>query len=156
MDERHFDVELTRDRAFAFTARFDSADLGELRIDEPVPLGQGDGPNASRVLGAAIGHCLGASLLFCLGKARVDVSDLTVRVHGTVTRNDAGRLRITDLRVTLHPTVRAGERERLGRCVSLFEDFCIVTSSVRNGIAVHVEVEPADAAVEAPARGEPS
>ena len=154
MDERHFDVELTRDRAYAFTARFDSAELGELRIDEPPPLGKGDGPNGSRVLGAAIGHCLGASLLFCLGKARVDVSDLTVRVRGSVTRNDAGRLRITDLRVTLHPTVRAGERERLGRCVSLFEDFCIVTSSVRKGIPVHVEVEPAEA--EAFARGDAS
>jgi organic hydroperoxide reductase OsmC/OhrA len=142
MDERHFDVELTRDRAYAFTARFDQPDSGELRIDEPVPLGEGTAPNATRVLGAAIGHCLGSSLLFCLGKARVDVRDLTVRVRGTVTRNDAGRLRITDLRVTLQPVVRAGERERLGRCVSLFEDFCIVTSSVRNGVPIHVEVDP--------------
>lgn len=142
MDEQHFDVELKRDSAFAFTARFDNPDAAALGIDEPAPLGAGTGPNATRVLGAAIGHCLGASLLFCLGKARVDVSDLTVRVHGTVTRNDAGRLRVTDLRVELHPLVRAADRERLGRCVDLFEDFCIVTASVRNGIPIHVEVDP--------------
>jgi organic hydroperoxide reductase OsmC/OhrA len=153
MDERHFAVELTRDRSYTFTARFDDQDLGELHVDETPPLGAGRGPNPTRVFGAAIGHCLASSLLFCLGKARVDVTDLRVRVHGTVTRNDAGRLRITDLRVTLVPAVRAGERERLGRCVGLFEDFCIVTSSVRGGIPIHVEVEPTDASENGPVSG---
>jgi organic hydroperoxide reductase OsmC/OhrA len=153
MDERHFSVELTRDRSYAFTARFDDPDLGELKLDESPPLGARHGPNPTRVLGAAVGHCLASSLLFCLSKARVDVSDLTVRVNGTVTRNDAGRLRITDLRVTLVPAVRSAERERFGRCVGLFEDFCIVTSSVRGGIPIHVEVEPTDAAEDAHVAG---
>jgi hypothetical protein len=29
----------------------------------------------------------------------------------------------------------------MGRCLDLFQDFCLVTESVRDGIAVDVEVE---------------
>ncbi|MDH3496360.1 MAG: OsmC family protein [Gemmatimonadota bacterium] len=143
MDDRRFRVTLTRRQAYEFLATFGEDDR-QLLLDEPAPLGGGHGPNATRVLGAAVGHCLAASLLFCLGKARVDVGDLGVTVDGTVARNDAGRLRITDLKVTLAPSVRPADRDRLGRCRELFEDFCIVTQSVRTGLTVHVDVAPSD------------
>ncbi len=143
MDDRQFRVTLARRQAYEFLATFDEDDQ-QLLLDEPAPLGGGHGPNAARVLGAAVGNCLAASLLFCLGKARVDVGDLGVTVDGTVTRNDAGRLRIAGLKVTLEPSVRPADRERLERCRDLFEDFCLVTQSVRSGLTVHVAVEPAD------------
>ena len=38
-------------------------------MDEPEPMGENSGPNAGKVLAAAIGNCLTASLLFCLQKA---------------------------------------------------------------------------------------
>lgn len=145
MEERHFAVTLSRRQDYEFTVAFDEGYATDLAIDEPPPLGAGHGPNASRVLGAAVGHCLAASLLFCLGKARVTVADLGVRVDGTIARNDAGRFRITGLNVRLSPTVTAADRERINRCVALFEDFCIVTGSVRQGISVHVEVTPTEA-----------
>jgi organic hydroperoxide reductase OsmC/OhrA len=56
-------------------------------------------------------------------------------------RNERGRLRIGGLRVRLAPEVTAEQRERMGRCLDLFQDFCLVTESVRDGIAVDVEVE---------------
>jgi organic hydroperoxide reductase OsmC/OhrA len=144
MEERRFAVTLSRQRDYEFAVAFDDGPFTDLLIDEPPPVGAGHGPNASRVLGAAVGHCLAASLLFCLGKARVTVADMGVRVHGTVTRNDAGRFRITDLAVTLSPAVTAADRERISRCVALFEDFCIVTGSVRQGIPVRVDVAPTE------------
>jgi organic hydroperoxide reductase OsmC/OhrA len=144
MEERHFAVTLSRRQAYEFGVAFDEDYGTDLAIDEPPPLGAGHGPNASRVLGAAVGHCLAASLLFCLGRARVAVADLGVRVEGTLGRNDAGRLRITGLNVVLSPAVTAADRERIARCLALFEDFCIVTGSVRQGIAVRVEVTPTE------------
>lgn len=145
MDERHFRVTLARRQAYEFLATFDEPDQ-QLLLDEPAPLGGGRSPNAARVLGAAVGNCLAASLLFCLGKARVDVGDLDVTVDGTVARNDRGRLRIAELKVTLAPSIRPADRERLSRCRDLFEDFCLVTQSVRSGLTVHVDVSPTDRA----------
>lgn len=113
-----------------------------LETDEPPPLGADRGPNPARVLGAAVASCLGASLLFCLRKSRIEVKDLRTIVEGTMRRNERGRLRIGGIRVHLAPTVAAEDRERMTRCLEIFEDFCIVTQSVREGIAIDVQVEP--------------
>jgi organic hydroperoxide reductase OsmC/OhrA len=141
MDERHFAVTLSRQAGFAFAARYDGG-WPPLILDEPQPLGGGQGPNAPRLLGVAIGHCLASSLLFCLGKARVPVEDLSVRVEGTIARNDEGRLRVTELRVTISPTVPTADQDRMQRCLGLFEEFCTLTASVRKGIPIHVNVTP--------------
>ncbi len=122
-------------------------DFGEgfppLLMDEPAPLGDGAGPNASAVLAAAVGNCLSASLLYCLRRARIDVTSLRTEAEVVPARNAEGRLRIGSIRVELHPEVAAGAEGRLGRCLELFEDFCVVTESVRAGIDVAVEVVPA-------------
>jgi hypothetical protein len=55
-------------------------------------------------------------------------------------RNDKGRLRISHMTVKMFPQV--SDDARMARCRELFEDFCIVTQSVRNGIPVDVEVYP--------------
>ncbi len=109
-------------------------------MDEPEPVGAGSGPDASRVLAAAVGDCLGASLLFCLRKSRVDVSGLGVAVEGVLARNEGGRWRIRELNVVISPDVAEEDRKRLERCVELFEEFCIVSQSVREGIPVSVVV----------------
>lgn len=148
METHEFTVELKRLERYQFTAQFDQPADATLLLDEPPPLGEGKGPNPSRLLAAAVGDCLSASLLFCLSKARIDVSDVTATVHGTMVRNESGRLRISGLRVQLEPVIAAADRDRSRRCREIFEDFCIVTESVRHGIAVDVELrmpEPAEA-----------
>jgi len=55
-------------------------------------------------------------------------------------RNEGGRWRIREINVLISPDVSEGDRGRLKRCVELFEDFCIVSQSVRQGIPVNVEV----------------
>lgn len=141
-----FALTLTLQQNYQFTVDFEEDGVPDLRLDEPPPLGEGQGPNATRLLGAAIGHCLGASLLFCLRKSRIEVKQLRTRVEGTLVRNDQGRVRIGGIRVRLEPDLAPELRDRMGRCLELFEEFCIVTQSVRDGIDVQVEVTPAGVA----------
>jgi organic hydroperoxide reductase OsmC/OhrA len=141
-DALTFALALEQHERFVFDVTFDDPSWPALRMDEPPPLGDGIAPNASRALGAAIGNCLAASLLFCLQKARVPVTGLRAEVRGELGRNEKGRLRIASVRVVLRPSVEGVPAERLARCLELFEDFCVVTQSVREGIDVQVLVEP--------------
>ena len=136
-----FDISLTLEEDFRFRVDFAQPGVPELRVDEPEPLGDGDGPNASRLLAAAVGNCLSASALFCLRKAKVAVTDMRTEVHTELVRNDSGRLRIGKIEVSLHPEFEDADQARIARCLDLFEDFCLVTESVRNGIDVNVDVQ---------------
>ena len=142
MDEKAFALGLTLRDGYAFTVDFGADGMAPLLVDEPPPLGAGSGPNGARLLAAAVGSCLGASLLFCLRKAHVEVGDLHVAVEGTMVRNARGRYRIGQLRAKLAPELTEDPGGRLERCLGLFQDFCIVTESVRSGIPVDVKVEP--------------
>lgn len=136
MDEHPFAIRLQLRDGYQFDVAFDQPGVPPLRTDETRPLGDGAGPNPTRLLAAAIGNCLGASLLFCLRKSRVDVTGLTVRVTGTLARNPRGRLRIATVRVALEPLIPAEQQAGLARCREIFEDFCLVTESVRHGLTV--------------------
>jgi organic hydroperoxide reductase OsmC/OhrA len=109
-----------------------------LLFDERPPVGDGQGPNAATVLGAAIGDCLSATLMHCLIRAHVDVKALTATVVTRVARNQTGRYRISGIEVELCPTLPPGERAGLERCQAIFQDYCTVTESVREGIPVTV------------------
>lgn len=138
-----FEVALTLRDGYAFSVDFAAGEGAPLVVDELPPLGEASGPNPARLLAAAVGGCLSASLLYCLRKSRIEVGHLRTMVEGTVVRNERGRLRIGGIRVRLAPEVTQEQREHMGRCLDLFQDFCIVTESVRAGIAVDVEVENA-------------
>ena len=58
-----------------------------------------------------------------------------------VQRTERGRFRITGIDVELDPEFAQGDEASLDRCERLFEDFCIVTESVRHGIPVNVSVK---------------
>ena len=145
MSDHTFKVTLRHGEGFKYDISFDDPDWPTVRADEPEPLGDGTAPNASRLLGAAIGNCLAASLLFCLNKARVPIEGVDATVQGIVSRNDNGRLRISQVKVELSPAFEGEVAEgRYERCLEVFEDFCIVTQSVRRGIDVEVEVRRPD------------
>jgi organic hydroperoxide reductase OsmC/OhrA len=145
VSEQSFDISMVLEDEYRFDVDFALPGVSPLRMDEPEPLGASDGPNAARLLAAAVGNCLSSSALFCLRKARVPVTGMRTEVRTTLGRNEAGRLRVHDIEVTLHPEVADEDRERMVRCLDLFEDFCLVTESVRKGIEVGVDVQ-----VEAP------
>ncbi len=133
------EVNLELLEGYRFAVSFDPGAEPELFMDEPVPLGDGNGPNASRVLASAVANCLSASLLFCLRKSRVEVKSLKTTATATLVRNEKGRMRVGGIKVHIDPELE-GDISRLSRCMTLFEDFCVVTESGRNGLPIEVEV----------------
>jgi organic hydroperoxide reductase OsmC/OhrA len=138
-EERIFNVSMKRISEFKFEVDF-GIDGVSLIMDEPHPVGNNTGPNASKILAAAIGNCLTASLLFCLQKARVEVGEINTRVSGLLRRNQNGRWRISQINVDITPMVVEEFNKQFDRCNELFEDFCIVSKSIEQGIPIKVKV----------------
>lgn len=133
-------LRLEQVRDYEFRIVFEGTALDPLMTDEPPPLGAGTGPNPSRLLLAAIANCLSASLLFAMRKFRNQPGPLQADVIGTLGRNEAGRLRVQNVEVRLQLEATAENLQQLDRILSQFEAFCVVTESVRHGIAVDVRV----------------
>ncbi len=127
--------------------QIDFGEFGNLMSDEPEPLGDGEGPNPARLLAASVANCLAASLMFAIRKYKEDPGKVKADVTGTLARVD-GRYRIESLKVQVHLGNQAEAIPHLERAMAQFEDFCIVTQSVRSGIKVDVEVLDADGIVQ--------
>jgi uncharacterized OsmC-like protein len=141
-EEGRFEVTIDQQDRYRFGVDFQIPGVDILVVDEPQPLGGGEGPGPTRMLAASVGCCLAMSLLFCLDRSRIPVMGMHVRVAGVTARNDAGRLRIPRLEVTLEPHVAEADIPRLKRCLDVFEDYCTVSGSVRTGIEMAVDVKP--------------
>jgi uncharacterized OsmC-like protein len=128
-------LELLEDYVF----KIDFGEFGYILSDEPAPLGSGEGPNPSRLLAAAVANCLCASLLFALRKKKQQPAAISAEVEGRIDRVD-GRWRITSLDVLLDLDTATLEPDALAAAMAQFEDFCIVTQSIRQGIPVAVSV----------------
>ncbi len=135
-----FEIHLERIAGYQFRADFGSADIAALIVDEPPPLGAGSGPNPARLLAVAVGNCLSASLIFCLSKSRAEIGSVQTSVTGTFVRNERNRLRIGGLFVAIEIDVPETDSAKLERCLQMFEDYCVVTASVRQGIDMTVSV----------------
>jgi organic hydroperoxide reductase OsmC/OhrA len=108
--------------------------------DEPDPVGDAAAPSTPALLGAAIGHCLSASLLEALKHAHVDVREVETDVASVVAPNSEGLPRVHHIDVVIRPLLGAPS-PRVTRCEEVFERHCTVTSSVRQGIDVAVQVQ---------------
>jgi len=140
-EDRSFSVKMKRLEGFRFEVDF-GVGSPSLVMDEPAPVGLNSGPNASKVLAAAMGNCLTASLLFCLEKARAEVGGIETRVNGVMRRNEQGRWRIAGVDVEIISEVPGEYQKQFERCSGLFEDFCIVSKSIEQGIPINVKVSP--------------
>ena len=132
---------MERVERYRFDVRFEGRPYGPLRVDESSPPGDDTAPNPSRLLATAVGHCLSSSLLFCLERAHAPIAGMTTTVVTQLARNERGRWRVVGLRVDLDPgPLDDANAAAFERCRGLFEEFCIVTESVRQGIPVAVSV----------------
>ena len=147
MADNTFEIELVQEADYRFEAHFDNPALQPLLTDEPPPLGHDAGPNPSRLLAVAAANCLAASLLFALRKFRNNAEPLRAVARVSMARNAQNRLRIARIAVDLHLGAAAASLRSLDRVLGQFEDFCVVTQSIRAGIAVDVRVLDRDGTV---------
>jgi hypothetical protein len=140
-DPLAFTVRLEQEQDYRFQVKFDWPGVADLLVDEPAPLGSSSGPNGARLVAAAVANCLSASLFFCLhGKFKQRPGPLRAEVVGRLQRSERGRLRIGGFDVVIHLSDRAESLGHLDRCAQQFEDFCVVTQSIRQGVPVQVQV----------------
>lgn len=133
-------VELEQLEGYQFLVKFNWGDVADLLMDEPRPLGARQGPNASRLLAAAIGNCLSASLMYCLAKESIPAHSVHTSAVCEVARNEAGRVRVKRIEVRIVLGEEIARSPKLGRCLRTFQDYCTLSSSVREGIPVDLEV----------------
>ncbi|MDQ7828455.1 MAG: OsmC family protein [Armatimonadota bacterium] len=139
-DRLQAQVRLAQEDRYRFSVAMDHP-AWRLTVDEAPPLGTGAGPNPARPVATAVGHCLASSLQHCLERARVEGARLAVTVDVDIRRNARGRWRIGRILAGLDISgVSPAQRAAVERCRHLFEEFCIVTASVRQGIPVDVAV----------------
>ncbi len=139
MEEGEFHTRVCKVEEYKYRISFNDK-IEDIYTDEPEPLGKGEYPNAGKLLAAAVGNCLCASLVFCMEKAHSEVPHISAEVSTTLERNEEGRFRITHMSVKMFPEF--DDAARYARCRQVFEDFCIVTQSVRAGIPVDVQIYP--------------
>jgi uncharacterized OsmC-like protein len=137
MAENSFQIRLRLLDNYLF--EIDFGEFGNLISDEPPPLGGGEGPNPVRLLAASVGNCLAASLVFAIRKFKEEPGEVSATVNGELERRE-GRWRVASIQVRITLGNRADAIPHLERALQQFEEFCVVTQSVRDGIPVQVEV----------------
>lgn len=140
-------VTLQLEEGYAFRVHFEGTDLEDMHTDEPGPLGKGSGPDPTRMLLAAIANCLSASLLFAMRKFKNSPVSLHTVITARSERNADGRWRIPKAEVELQLAEGSGSHEHLESILAQFENYCVVTQSVREGIQIEVTVKDADGRV---------
>ena len=142
-ETQEFTLTVTQESDYVFRVEFDDTSIPALHTDEPAPLGGDSGPNPSRMLVAAVANCLSASLLFSLRKYKNTPGPIVARATATLERNEHRRLRVAHIGVALQLPEAAADYAQIERLLQQFEDFCVVTESVRTGVVVDVTVRDA-------------
>ncbi len=140
-------ITLDLEDGYTFRVSFDGTDLDALTTDEPPPLGQDHGPNPSRLLLTSVANCLSASLLFAMRKFKNTPGPIRTVITARAERNADGRWRIPKAWVEINLSKHAGSHDNLERILETFENYCVVTQSVRDGIEVDVTVKDGDGRV---------
>lgn len=139
MSDKIIQIELTQRHDYRFDVQF-GGDAPVLTTDEPAPLGTGLGPSPVQLLAAAVGNCLSDSLLFALRKFKQAPEPIRCTVQVEIGRNADNRLRVLKMTAVLTLGVPAAELAHLDRVLETFEQYCTVTQSVGQAIAIETQV----------------
>jgi len=135
-------VVLELQEGYHFKIMFPDVIGTSLDMDEPEPVGNGSGPNASNVLAAAVANCLSASLIFCLKRSGIGVEEVRSEALPFIARNDKGYWRVKEISVSINVKVNNdADKSKIDRCISIFENYCVVTGAIREGIKVNINTK---------------
>ncbi len=137
-----YEVNMKKLENYKFIVDFGKKSIPSLLMDETkdIPGGEETGPTASMLMGAAVGNCLSASLVFCLSKKRVNLKNLKTMITLKRKRNDKGYWSISEIVVDLQPEIAEEDRARFDQCVEIFRNYCIVSNSIETGIPLTVNI----------------
>ncbi|MHA2392336.1 MAG: OsmC family protein [Promethearchaeota archaeon] len=121
--------------------------LGDLRIDnlyiDERQKKETDkkGTSPAKLLALSVLGCLSASFSFCLKKKNYLISDLNGEAEVTIYRNEKGFWRVKQIDVDISPQIDTPEaRKRADQCKKFFEQYCIISESLRSGFEVNVNL----------------
>ena len=142
-EQIEYELSMTKLDDYKFIIDFNKDSIPDLMMDEPVeiPGGEGKGPSASMLLAAAVGNCLSASLSFCMTKRKIEVKELKTKVKVLRERNENGFWRISGLDVDIMPEVENIENTKTQKCIDIFRNYCVVSSSIEDGIKLNVNIK---------------
>lgn len=99
------------------------------------------GPNPSKLLALSVLACMGASFAYCLQKYNISLSDFEGKAYITSTRNEKGFWRIKKISIDLRPKIDNPKiRKKADECKKFFEQFCIISESLKEGIEINTDL----------------
>ena len=142
-ETKKVNVGLSLEREMIFKCELGEMKVKDCYIDEEHDVEASMwGPNPSRMLGMAILGCLSASFIFCLKKKNLSLNDLNADAEVSIARNEKGFWRVKKIDVMIKMDIEDPEtRKRADQCKKMFEQYCIVTQAVREGIDVGVNLD---------------
>lgn len=94
------------------------------------------------MLALSVLGCLAASFAFCLGKKNFLLSDIEGKAVITSKRNEKGFWRLNKIDIKLNPKIDNPKmRKKADQCQKIFEQFCIISESLREGIEINTNFE---------------
>jgi len=148
--EENTKVSIQLDKDLIFKSLFDFEKTREIFIVETLEeTEQMIGPDAATLLGMAVISCLSASFIFCLNKRNLTIDDLEASADISFYKTEKGYQRIENIDVKMKPkTDDPDVLKRIKQCTRemrsgdmFFEETCIITPSVREGINIKVNVD---------------
>jgi uncharacterized OsmC-like protein len=136
-----FKISIDQVDGYELRVKFDKEHHAPMTVDEPAPLGKDSASDASRLLAAAIGSCLSASLMFASRKPGLALGPIHTGVKVEIVRNEKRRLRIGKIFVEIDAGLKPEDIEKARAVAAVFEDFCTVTASVRQGIPIETSIK---------------
>jgi organic hydroperoxide reductase OsmC/OhrA len=142
-------INMNLEKSLIFKVNLGYEKLHELFIDETIDnKSKIWGPDATQLLAMAVLGCLNASFIFCLNKRNLTIDELEARAEVSFKKNESGSIRVEKIDVKITPkTDDPDTLKRIQQCIKkvksgkmLFEENCIITSSVREGINVNVDI----------------
>ncbi len=143
-------INVKLEKNMTFRSELGYQRVKELCIDESLEKNKEPlGPDAAQLLGMALLSCLNASFIFCLNKRNLMIDDLEATGEISFKKNEKGYMRIDKIDVKIKPTTEDPEvMKRVQLCLKemksghmFFEETCIITPSIREGISINVSVD---------------